>query len=130
MRRRSKPCITAQTRSTTARCRATFASCWTSLQPCRCRDSRASLRRCAHGLSQPVSSFRTWRRSRSFTRIAGRQFQATVIPFCISEATNRQHTNTFLRCSAKPRLIPKRTGRRRANPAPTRPISRCPDASC
>ena len=55
-----------------------YALCWTSLQPCCCRDSPASLRQCVHGLSQRVLSFRTWRRSESFTKKAGRQFQVTV----------------------------------------------------
>ena len=122
--------ITAQTKFITARCRATFASCWTSLPPCRCRDSRASLRRCAHGLSQPVSSFRIWHRSKNCIRIAGRQFQVTVIPFCILAVTSPVRTNMSPKCLAKPQLIRKRTGRRKANPAPTRPISRCPGASC
>ena len=122
--------ITAQTRSITARCRATFASCWTSLPPCRCRDSRASLRRCAHVPSRQALSYKTWRRSRSFTRIAGRRFPVTAIPFCILAVTSPVRTNMSPKCLARPRLIPKRTGRRKANPAPTRPISRCPGVSC
>ena len=130
MRRRSKPFITAQTRSITARCRAMFASCWTSSPPCRCQASPASLQPCARVPSRQALSFRTWRRSKNCIRIAGRQFQETVIPFCISAATNRQHTNTFLRCSAKPRLIRKRMVRRKANLVLTQPISRCPGASC
>ena len=122
--------ITAQTRSTTACCRVTFALCWMSLQPCRCQASPASLQPCARVPSRQASLFRTWRRSKSFIRIAGRQFQATVIPFCISAATNPVRTNMCLRCLAKPRLIPKRTDRQRANLVLTQPISRCPGAIC
>ena len=117
-------------RSTTARCRATCALCWMSLQPCRCQASPASLRRCAHGLSLQVLSFRIWHRSKNCIRIAGRQFQVTAIPFCILAVTSPVRTNMSPKCLAKPQLIRKRTGRRRANPAPTRPISRCPGANC
>ena len=126
----SKHSTTAQTRFTTARCRATCALCWTSSLPCRCRASRASLRRCAHVPFRQASSFRIWRRSKSFTRIAGRRFRATAIPFCISAAMNPVRTNMCPRYSAKPRSIRKRTGKRRANPVLTRPISRCPGANC
>ena len=129
-RRHSKPCITAQTKFITARCRATFASCWTSLPPCRCQASPASLQPCARVPSRQALSFRTWRRSKNCIRIAGRQFQATVIPFCILAVTSPVRTNMSPKCLAKPQLIPKRTDRRKANLVPTRPISRCPGASC